>query len=402
MSPAPADPAPFRSDEAAMAHAVALAERGRGSVEPNPCVGAVLTTADRRPIAEGWHERYGGPHAEPNALRAAGERARGATLFVTLEPCSHHGKTPPCADAVIAAGVKRVVIGTEDPAPHVAGGGIAKLRAAGIDVQVGVLREECRVLAAPFFKWLAVRQPWVTAKWAMTLDGKTASRTGDSKWISSRESRALVHRWRGESGAVVVGAGTLRADDPHLAPRPAEFGLPPATRVPLRVVVGSKGELPLDCRLATTPEDGPVLVTALEGAAQTPLPDHAERLLLPPAAHDPRQVDVAVLLDELAARDVYRVFLEGGGATAGSWLDQGQTDEVRAFVAPKLLGGAAATTPFAGEGRALIHDAAEFGRLWAEPVGGDLLLTAIGLAGESPGDFWFHAAGRATERSANR
>ena len=385
----------FPSDDAAMARAVALAERGRGAVEPNPCVGAVLTTPDRRPIAEGWHERFGGPHAEVHALRAAGDRARGATLFVTLEPCSHHGRTPPCADAVIAAGVARVVIGTEDPAPHVAGGGIAKLRAAGIDVQVGVSREDCRTLAAPFFKWLAVRRPWVVAKWAMTLDGKTASRTGDSKWISSRESRALVHRWRGESGAVLVGAGTLRADDPHLAPRPAEFDLPPAPRTPLRVVVGSRGELPPGCRLATTPADGPVLVTALGGAPASPLPEHVERLMLPADPRDPGRVDLPALLDALAERGVYRVLLEGGGETAGAFLDQGQIDEARAFLAPKLLGGAAATTPFGGEGFGRIADAAPFRRLRAEAVGPDLLLTALGGVGEPPGEFWYQAARRA-------
>ncbi|QDT17586.1 bifunctional diaminohydroxyphosphoribosylaminopyrimidine deaminase/5-amino-6-(5-phosphoribosylamino)uracil reductase RibD [Alienimonas californiensis] len=391
---------PFPSDDAAMAHAVALAERGRGAVEPNPCVGAVLTTADRRPISDGRHERYGGPHAEPNALQAAGERARGATLFVTLEPCSHHGKTPPCADAVIAAGVARVVIGTEDPAPHVSGGGIAKLRAAGIEVKVGVSEEACRTLAAPFFKWLATRRPWVTAKWAMTLDGKTAATSGDSKWISSVQSRALVHRWRGESGAVVVGAGTLRADDPHLAPRCRDFGLSAAPRVPWRVIVGSTGTLPPNCRLSRTPEDGPVLVTVLEGAADSPLPDHAERLILPPAPHDPRQVDVLALLDELAARDVYRVFLEGGGTTAGSWFDQGQIDEVRAFVAPKLLGGAAATTPLDGRGFPTVDAAPALSGLRAEPVGDDLLLTALTSVGESPGTCWFDAAREAGQRSA--
>ncbi len=388
--------APFPSAQAAMAHAVALAERGRGAVEPNPCVGAALTTAALEPIAEGWHQQFGGPHAEAHALRAAGGRARGATLFVTLEPCSHRGQTPPCADAVIAAGVKRVVIGTRDPAPHVAGGGIAKLRAAGIEVDIGVLPEECRALAAPFFKWLAVRRPWIVAKWAMTLDGKTASRTGDSKWISSRESRRLVHRWRGESGAVVVGAGTLRADDPHLAPRTVEFDLPPAARVPLRVVVGSTGVLPADCRLATTPEDGPVLVTALEGAVDSPLPDHATRLMLPASPGDPTRVDVLALLDALAERGVYRVFLEGGGATAGAWLDQGQIDEVRAFLCPKLLGGGAAQSPFAGRGFPTIRDAAIFAHLRAEPVGTDLLVTATRDPGDTAGEVWYQRAAAAS------
>ena len=388
--------APFPSDDAAMARAVALAARGRGAVEPNPCVGAVLTAADRSPIAEGWHERFGGPHAEAHALRQAGERARGATLFVTLEPCSHHGKTPPCADAVLAAGVRRVVIGTEDPAPHVAGGGIARLRAAGIDVEVGVLQRECRDLIAPFLKWQAVRRPWIVAKWAMSLDGKTAARGGDSKWISSPESRRLVHRWRGEVDAVAVGAGTLRADDPHLTPRPAEFDLPPGPRRPARLVLGSKGELPPDCRLARTPEDGPIWVTALEGTPVLPLPDHAERIELPSDPCDPHRVDAQFLLDELARREVYTLFVEGGGSTVGALLDQGQTDEVRAFLCPKLIGGAAATTPVGGQGFGRIADAASFSPLRAEPVGGDLLITAFGsFDPQSRGEFWFDAATRA-------
>ena len=381
-------PAPFPTAAAAMAHAVALAERGRGAVEPNPCVGCVVTAPDRTPLAEGWHERFGGPHAEVHALRAAGDAARGATLFVTLEPCSHHGKTPPCADAVIAAGVRRVVVGTGDPAPHVAGGGVAKLRAAGLDVEVGVLRDACRAVAAPFLKRLTdprdPPRPWVVAKWAMSLDGRTSARPGAPTAVSGPAAKRLTHRWRGGCGAVVVGAGTVRADDPHLAARPEHLDAP-APRTPLRVVVGSRGELAAGSQLSWTPEAGPVLVTALPDAAPTSLPDHAERLTLPPDPDDPARVDPAALLDELAVRGVFRVLLEGGGRTAGHWLDRGLIDEVRAFVAPVLFGAADAPTPLAGRGRDVRLSAVR-----TEVVGEDVLVTGYV---RSP-DAWFDAATR--------
>ena len=375
-------PAPFPTDAAAMAHAVALAERGRGAVEPNPCVGCVVTTPDLRTIAGGWHERFGGPHAEANALREAGDAAKGATLFVTLEPCSHHGKTPPCADAVIAAGVRRVVIGTEDPAPHVAGGGIARLRAAGVEVEVGVLREACRAVAAPFFKRLSDPRPWVVAKWAMSLDGRTAARPGRPTAISGPGAKRLTHRWRGECGAVVVGAGTARADDPHLGARP-EFLDAPAPRTPLRVVVGGRAELRADSVLATTPDVGPVLVTALPGTPAAELPAHAERLVLPPDPADPARVDPAALLDELAARGVFRVLLEGGGRTAGHWSDRGLIDEVRAFASPALFGSADAPAPLAGRG-----GEARLFAVRTEIVGADVLVT--GHVRDPDG--WFAAA----------
>ena len=364
--------APFPTDAAAMARAVALAERGRGAVEPNPCVGAVLTTPDRRPVAEGWHARFGGPHAEVNALRAAGDRARGATLFVTLEPCSHHGKTPPCADAVIAAGVRRVVVGTRDPAPHVDGGGLAKLGAAGVEVEVGVLQQECRAVAAPFFKRLRdprhPPRPWVVAKWAMSLDGRTSARPGGPTAVSGPAAKRRTHRWRGECGAVVVGAGTARADDPHLGARPHLLDAP-AARTPLRVVVGSQGALAAGSQLALTPGDGPVLVTALPGTLTFPLPGHAERLTLPPDRADPARVDPAALLDALADRGVYRVLLEGGGRTAGHWFDRGLVDEVRAFVAPALFGARDAPTPMVGAGGHVRLHAVR-----TEPVGPDVLI----------------------------
>src|SRR5919197_3355884 len=202
-----------------MSRALELAERGRGFVEPNPLVGAVVVR-DGRVVGEGWHRRYGEAHAEVNALAAAGEAARGATLYVTLEPCCHHGKTPPCTDAVLRAGVRRVVAAMADPFPQVAGQGVAQLRAAGVEVEVGVCEREARELNAPYLTLLAEGRPYVHAKWAMSLDGKIATRGGDSRWISGPASREVVHRLRGRVDAILVGAGTVRADDPLLTARP--------------------------------------------------------------------------------------------------------------------------------------------------------------------------------------
>src|SRR5688500_6693810 len=208
------------ADERGMRQALALATRGRGAVEPNPMVGAVVLSADGRLVGEGYHERFGGPHAEVIALATAGEGSRGGTLYVTLEPCCHHGKTPPCTDAVLRSGVRRVVAAMADPFPKVAGGGLRVLRDAGLEVHVGPCGAEAGRLNAPYLKLVRTGRPWVHLKWAMTLDGRIATRTGDSKWISSEASRAKVHDLRGRVDAVVVGRGTVIADDPLLTARP--------------------------------------------------------------------------------------------------------------------------------------------------------------------------------------
>ncbi|MFM8271011.1 MAG: bifunctional diaminohydroxyphosphoribosylaminopyrimidine deaminase/5-amino-6-(5-phosphoribosylamino)uracil reductase RibD, partial [Gemmata sp.] len=202
-----------------MRHALALAERGRGFVEPNPMVGAVVLGSGGELVGEGWHQRFGGPHAEVVALREAGDRARGGTLVATLEPCCHHGKTPPCTDAVLRAGVARAVVAMADPFPKVAGGGLALLRAAGVEVSVGLCEPGALALNAPYLKLLRTGRPWVHAKWAMTLDGKLATRTGDSKWVSGEESRRTVHELRGRADAVLVGRGTVAVDEPLLPAR---------------------------------------------------------------------------------------------------------------------------------------------------------------------------------------
>lgn len=221
-----------------MRRALELARQGEGYVEPNPMVGAVIVDDYLQCLGEGFHRQFGGPHAEVNALREAGARAQGATLYVTLEPCNHHGKTPPCVDAVLQAGLRRVVVGMPDPFAKVNGAGIARLREHGVAVEVGLLEAEVRRLNAPFRKLVETGIPWVHAKWAMTLDGKIAARTGHSQWISGAASRAVVHRLRGRMDAIVIGIGTALADDPLLTARPA------GPRVATRVVLDSTARLP--------------------------------------------------------------------------------------------------------------------------------------------------------------
>lgn len=335
----------FPDDAAVMRHALGLATQGIGSVEPNPAVGAVLVDDHHRLIAEGWHERFGGPHAEVNALAAAGERARGATLFVTLEPCCHHGKTPPCSQAVLAAGVKRVVVATSDPAPHVAGGGIKALQEAGLSVEVGLCEDEAKRLVAPFITLTTLGRPFVHAKWAMTLDGKIASRTGHSMWISNEASRRVVHELRGRMDAVVVGVGTALADDPLLTARPA------GPRTPVRVVVDARGDLPIESRLVQTARESPVLLATTDDVASDRLREleaHGVGIVL--VRPDGDRVHLPSLFAELGRRRMTNVLVEGGSALLGSLFDADLIDEVHVFIAPKLVGGSEAFTPLAGHG----------------------------------------------------
>jgi diaminohydroxyphosphoribosylaminopyrimidine deaminase/5-amino-6-(5-phosphoribosylamino)uracil reductase len=332
-----------QSDWPWMQRALDLAERGRGYVEPNPLVGAVVVR-DGRAVGEGWHQRYGEAHAEIDALAAAGEAARGATLYVTLEPCCHHGKTPPCTDAVRRAGIRRVVTAMSDPFPQVAGKGTALLSAAGVEVETGLGEAEARRLNAPYLKLLATGRPYVHAKWAMTLDGKIATRTGDSKWISNEAARQRVHALRGRMDAIVVGIGTVLADDPQLTARP------PGPRTAVRIILDSQGRLPAGSRLAQTARQTPVLVVT----ANLPWPNRltelealgCEVLRLPSSG----QPDVGGLLDELGQRRMTNILVEGGSEVLGSFLDVRAVDEVHVFIAPRLVGGAQARTPVAGLG----------------------------------------------------
>lgn len=331
------------SYDALMGRALELARQGEGYVEPNPMVGCVIAhdgPAGGKPdvVGEGFHERFGGPHAEVNALAAAGDRARGATAVVTLEPCCHTGKTPPCVEALIAAGVAKVVIATLDPFPKVDGGGIAAIDEAGMECVVGVREPEARALLAPYLKLVETGRPWVIAKWAMSLDGKIATRTGDSQWISGPESRALVHQVRGKMDAVVVGAGTLAADDPLLTARP------PGPRVPLRVVLGGERPLPLDRKLWRSADEGPVLAVVGKG-----YPADAAASLTNLGVEVVR-ADAAGLMTTLGERRLTNVLVEGGGKLLGELFDAQLVDEALVFVAPKIIGGSEAPGPVAGSG----------------------------------------------------
>ncbi len=335
-------------DQPWMRRALALAERGRGWVEPNPLVGAVVVR-DGRLVGEGYHERFGQPHAEINALRQAGEAARGATLYVTLEPCCHHGQTPPCTEAILRAGLSRVVAAMADPFPQVSGRGAQQLRAAGLTVEIGLDEAQARRLNAPYLKLLATGRPYVHLKWAMTLDGKTATRTGDSKWISGGASRRRVHELRGRMDAIVVGIGTALADDPLLTARP------PGPRNPCRIVLDSRGRLPLTSQLVATAPSVPTLVVTVAAVEAAALRQAGCEVLSLPAPEG--RPDVSALLDELGRRRMTNILVEGGAGVLGGFVDAGAVDEVHVFIAPRLVGGGEARTPVGGQGVAGLAEA---------------------------------------------
>ncbi len=349
-----------------MRRALALAEQGRGAVEPNPLVGAVVVRDDVC-VGEGWHQRFGGPHAEVHALAAAGEAARGATLYVTLEPCCHYGKTPPCTDAILRAGIARVVAAMADPFPEVAGKGAELLRQAGVTVEIGLCEAEARRLNAPYLKLLSHGRPYVHAKWAMTLDGKIATRTGDSKWISNEASRRRVHELRGRMDAIIVGIGTVLADDPLLTARP------PGPRTAARIVLDSHVLLPLTSQLVRTAREVPVIIVATKETPETRA--NALRSLgceVLPLALDGARPALVSLLDELGRRRMTNVLVEGGSQVLGSFRDAGEIDEVHAFIAPKLAGGTAALPAMAGRGCETIAQALPLWQWYVETIESDL------------------------------
>jgi diaminohydroxyphosphoribosylaminopyrimidine deaminase / 5-amino-6-(5-phosphoribosylamino)uracil reductase len=328
-----------------MARAMELAVRGQGSVEPNPMVGCVLVR-DGQIVGEGYHQQFGGPHAEIMALQEAGPLAVGATVYVTLEPCSHHGKTPPCTEALLYARVARVVAAMEDPFPSVDGSGLEQLRQAAVPCEVGLLSDQARQLNAPYLKRLQTGQPWVIAKWAMTRDGQLALPEGDGRWISNQASQEVVQKLRGRVDAIVVGSGTAQADDPLLTARPAN----PADvkRVATRVVVDSQASLSVESQLVATARDVPALV-AVSAAAPV---DKCRRLVA-------AGVDIAVcagkthaerfdsLLTELGSRRMTNVLVEGGSRLLRTLFDMHAVDEAHVFVAPKTVGAITAPAPAA-------------------------------------------------------
>jgi diaminohydroxyphosphoribosylaminopyrimidine deaminase/5-amino-6-(5-phosphoribosylamino)uracil reductase len=346
-----------------MRMALAEAARGAGRTSPNPAVGAVLVKGGRV-VGRGHHARAGGPHAEIVALRAAGARARGADLYTTLEPCDHQGRTPPCSQAVLAAGVRRVFVGSHDPNPLVNGRGVARLTAAGLPVTSGVLGAECDALNAAWFTFITERRPFVTLKLAATLDGRLATRAGDSRWVTGPEARAWVHRLRDRVDAVLVGRATALADDPRLTTRlPGGGG-----RDPLRVVLDTRLSLPPRLRLFRQRSRARTLVAHASPRRR----DLGPRVDLVRCRRGPGGVDLGDLLGKLAARGVTHLLVEGGGAVAGAFLAAGLVDRLALFLAPAVLGQGVGWSPTLAPDR--MAEALRLPDLSVERLGEDLLL----------------------------
>ena len=358
-------------DEQMMARAISLARNGLGRTSPNPLVGAVIVR-DGRIVAEGWHRKAGTPHAEIHALNMAGELARGATVYVSLEPCAHYGRTGPCARALVEAGVSRVVVAMMDPNPKVAGKGIAILQEAGIEVTTGVLEQEARQLNEVFLKWMTTGLPFVALKTAMTLDGKIATAAGQSQWITNEASRYETHRLRDIYDGILVGINTALADNPSLTTRLKEY----QGRNPVRIVVDSRARLPLESKLVT---DGAArtIVAVTAGAPA----DRLEALRSAGAevivAGSSNHVDMQSLMEQLGAMKISSVLVEGGGSVNFSLLQAGLVDRVYAFIAPKLVGGRDALTPVEGEGFQELDRAVELENIQLRQLGSDVLLTGI-------------------------
>ena len=353
-----------------MRRAIELAERGVGFTNPNPMVGAVIVKGGKV-IGEGWHERCGEWHAERNAFKNCTVPAEGATMYVTLEPCCHYGKTPPCTEAIIEHGIARVVVGMEDPNPLVAGKGIALLREAGIEVVCGVEEEALREQNRVFLKYISTKLPWVAMKTAMTLDGKIATRTGDSKWITGAEARAYVHELRHRFMAILVGIGMVVADDPLLNCRIEGRGV----RQPIRVVVDSNARLSLDSQLVKTAGEYRTIVAHTRFAPEERVKALREAgVEMSLCKEKEGLVDVRNLLELLGQSGVDSILLEGGGSLNYTFLAEGLVDELYAFIAPKIVGGMNAKTPVEGAGMEKMADAINLELENVLNIGHDVLL----------------------------
>lgn len=358
-----------------MRRAMVLAQRGEGAVNPNPMVGAVIVRGDEV-VAEGYHQRYGDLHAERNAFRVADERGldcHGTTMYVTLEPCCHHGHQPPCTEAVIAHGVRRVVVGLLDPNPLVAGKGIAQLVAAGIEVAALAddepLHNELLRQNRVFLHYITQRRPWIAAKYAMTLDGKICTRTGESQWITGPEARKRVHQLRKKYSAILCGIGTALADDPMLDTRLEDD---PTARCPIRIVLDRQARLPLSSKLATTArKQRTIVVHTAEAPAERleKLSEQGVETWLCPTLED--------MMDRCGQEHIDSILVEGGGTVNEAMLCGGWIDEVYAFVAPKLIGGREAKTPVEGLGLARLSDAMVLHDIEVERCGQDILIHGL-------------------------
>lgn len=370
------------NDQQYMQLALELARKAMGRTSPNPMVGAVVVK-NNLILGQGYHAKAGTPHAEIHALREAGEEAKGATLYVTLEPCSHYGRTPPCTKAIIEAGISRVVAAMADPNPLVAGRGFEQLREAGIQVEYGLMEEEARRLNEVFIKYISTRKPFVVMKTAMTLDGKIAATTGDSKWVTGEEARLMVHRLRDRYDAIMVGIGTVLADDPALTTR-----LPVAKgRDPIRVIVDSQARLPLESRVVTqllkrsvtdktiNPSLAPTIIATTSLAPQEKLKalEKAGAWIMKIPAKDGR-VDLVKLMEQLAEEDITGILLEGGSQLNASALETGIVDKVISFIAPKIIGGQEAPGPVGGVGIAKMNQAIKLRNITLGQIGQDIIV----------------------------
>jgi len=354
-----------------MARALELAALAKGRTSPNPMVGAVVVK-EGRIIAEGYHQKAGTPHAEVIALEQAGPAARDATLYVTLEPCSHYGRTPPCVNKIIAAGVKEAVVAMTDPNPLVNGRGIKMLREAGIKVIVGVLQKEAEKLNEVFIKYITTGRPFVALKWAMTLDGKIATVAGDAKWISNEVSRAYVHTLRDETDAILVGINTVLSDNPSLNTRlPGKKG-----KDPIRVILDSRLRVPLNSNVVNLDSPAPTIICCAENADKEKISRLEEKgVLVWQLPSSAGLLDLSCLLDRLGAKEVTSLLVEGGGTVIESYLRQRLADKLYCFIAPKIVGGQQAKTPVEGRGVQSMAEAYRLAELNCENMAGDLLVT---------------------------
>ncbi|QGG47987.1 bifunctional diaminohydroxyphosphoribosylaminopyrimidine deaminase/5-amino-6-(5-phosphoribosylamino)uracil reductase RibD [Heliorestis convoluta] len=359
-----------------MERALQLALKAKGNTSPNPLVGAVLVK-EGTIIGEGYHRKAGTAHAEVVALQEAGQEAVDATLYVTLEPCSHFGRTAPCTDAIIAAGVKSVSMAMLDPNPQVAGKGLDKLKQQGIDVHVGLMAQEAARINQPFLTWITAKRPQVLAKWAMTLDGKIATVQGDSKWISSPASRQQVHQWRQERDAILVGIGTVLADDPELTTRIADFDLTfprQEQKHPLRVILDSQARTPLQARLLHGP--GKTLIAVTDKAPVErikALEEKGAEVWICPF-DEAGKIDVAYLLQRLGRAGITSLLVEGGAAVHGAFFQAKMVDQLAVFIAPKIVGGAQAPSPVGGMGLEQMAQAWQLSQWQGRRSGEDWLL----------------------------
>jgi diaminohydroxyphosphoribosylaminopyrimidine deaminase/5-amino-6-(5-phosphoribosylamino)uracil reductase len=363
----------MNDDEQWMKRAIRLAEKGRGRTSPNPLVGAILVK-EGIVVGKGYHAKAGEAHAEIIALRKAGEEARGSTLYINLEPCTHYGKTPPCAPVIIQAGVRRVVVGTEDPNPLVTGKGVESLRKAGLEVKIGVLEKECQRLNEAFHKYILKREPFVILKVAATLDGRIATRDGESKWISGETSRGFVQRLRDEVDGVVVGINTILKDDPMLT---ARFK---GGRDPFRIVLDSRLRIPEEARVVKADPSKTIIATtglAARDKGQR-LENMGAQILVLDSKHE--RVSLKPLLSKLGEKGITSLLVEGGSQVNGSFFDEGLIDKLLLFLSPKMIGDDQAIGIFGGKGMASLIDAVPLRELRVRRIGEDILIE--GYVGE--------------------